>query len=719
MKKLILKFEHCYGIKKLENEFDFSNCTSYAIYAPNGSMKTSFAKTFIDASNGVKSKDLIFPARNTTREIKDENGTEIDKSVIQVIEPYNENYNSDKVSTLLVNKALKERYDTIHKTINENKEELLKPLKKLSGLRSEIESEISMAFTSEEAKLFTALERVEKEVSELTDPNFADIEYSEIFNEKVLKFLQTKDFSTKVAQYISKYDELIEKSNYFKKGIFNHNNASAVAKSLMDNGFFTASHTISMNGKEAKTEVHSKEELETLIDAEKNTILSNPDLVKAFEEIDDKLKANVELRSFRDYLLKNVKILPELQNLGSFKQKLWINYLKSSEEAYKTLITVYQTAKTEIEDIIKEAKSEYTNWFKVIEIFNKRFSVPFQLRIDNQDDVILKKVVPNITFIFKDSEGEATVEKTELLKALSSGEKRALYLLNIIFEVEARKELQQDTIFIVDDIADSFDYKNKYAIIEYLKEISTDQRFKQIILTHNFDFFRTIQSRFIPYPCCLMVEKSSTETKIVKANYVNNPFKNDWIKHLDDNKKFIASLPIIRNLIEYTQGDTHQDYIKLTSLLHIKSDTSTITKNELSEIYKRVFPNLTLTITDPTKTVLDLIFELADSCLQDGDGINLENKILLSMAIRLKAEGVMFNELTDKHEEEGNQTGKLFQRYKTEFGNDSVYAEKIKTLEQVNLMTPENIHFNSFMYEPILDMSDSHLRNLYTTIKAY
>jgi hypothetical protein len=46
-----------------------------------------------------------------------------------------------------------------------------------------------------------------------------------------------------------------------------------------------------------------------------------------------------------------------------------------------------------------------------------------------------------------------------------------LYILNIIFEVKARIKANQETIFIVDDIADSFDYKNKYAIIEYLKEI--------------------------------------------------------------------------------------------------------------------------------------------------------------------------------------------------------------------------------------------------------
>ena len=39
-------------------------------------------------------------------------------------------------------------------------------------------------------------------------------------------------------------------------------------------------------------------------------------------------------------------------------------------------------------------------------------------------------------------------------------------------------------------------------------------------------------------------------------------------------------------------------------------------------------------------------------------------------------------------------------------------------LQRVVLMTPENIHLNSFMYEPILDMSDKHLRSLYTDAKA-
>jgi hypothetical protein len=61
-----------------------------------------------------------------------------------------------------------------------------------------------------------------------------------------------------------------------------------------------------------------------------------------------------------------------------------------------------------------------------------------------------------------------------------------------------------------------------------------------------------------------------------------------------------------------------------------------------------------------------------------------------------------------------NQTIKLLKHFKAKFPSE---IETINVLEQVNLMTPENIHINSFMYEPILDMSPQHLKDLYTKIK--
>jgi len=214
-----------------------------------------------------------------------------------------------------------------------------------------------------------------------------------------------------------------------------------------------------------------------------------------------------------------------------------------------------------------------------------------------------------------------------------------------------------------------------------------------------------------------MVEKFVGEIKIEKAHYIRNPFKY-WMDHLDDNKKLIASIPFVRNLIEYTKNANDADFLKLTSLLHIKSDSDSILKSDLQNIYNSIFPNLALTLTDGSKKVTDFIFDLADTCLVATESINLENKILLSIATRLKAEKFILNKVTDKSEANDNQTRKLFDRFKAEFGASDSEHENIKTLEQVNLMTPENIHFNSFMYEPILDMSDDHLKNLYNEVKG-
>ena len=61
-----------------------------------------------------------------------------------------------------------------------------------------------------------------------------------------------------------------------------------------------------------------------------------------------------------------------------------------------------------------------------------------------------------------------------------------------------------------------------------------------------------------------------------------------------------------------------------------------------------------------------------------------------------------------------NQTRALFNGYK-QFG----HKEAIKVLEKVNIMTPENIHLNSFMYEPILDMDIVELLNLYKLIVEF
>ena len=717
MNKLKIEFENCYGIKQLKYDFDFSAKSTYAIYAPNGTMKTSFANTFTDFSNSKPSVDSIFTARETKRIITDENGDELQAEEVFVIEPYNQSFKSQKLSTLLVNKDLKEKYDKIHLDINEKKEALTKELIVKSGLKKGVDSEFSTDFTFNSNDFFKAIGRVKTEVNDENEAEFSDIIYSKVFSPKILAFLETKDFKTKLQEYIEKYNALVDSSTYFQKGVFNHNNASTIAKNLKDNGFFKAKHSLILNAKTDKKQITTEEELTTIIQTEKDAILNNPDLLKAFDDIDQALTKNAELKAFRNYLLENQKILPELPNINGFKQKVWVSYLKDFKHLFLDLDTEYNKGKEEIEKIVAQAKLEETDWRSVIEIFNKRFSVPFKLKVKNQEDVILKRNGPTISFEFIDKEDKCEIEESQLYKVLSNGEKRALYILNIIFEVQARLKDQQKTIFIVDDIADSFDYKNKYAIIEYLQDISNHSIFNQIVLSHNYDFFRTISSR-LDMRREQKLNSIKTEDKIIlkKEFYQNNPF-DYWKNNLDKQEMLIASIPFVRNLAEYT-GD-NPNFIKLTSLLHIKTDTQSIKISDLETIYKEILKDKsTLVLENPNKLVIDSIFESAESISNGTDEvIELENKITLAIGIRLKSEIFMISKINDTEFVNSitkNQTFKLKQKYIDLF---PLEVENIELLEQVNLMTPENIHLNSFMYEPILDMGNVHLKELYKRVK--
>ena len=215
-----------------------------------------------------------------------------------------------------------------------------------------------------------------------------------------------------------------------------------------------------------------------------------------------------------------------------------------------------------------------------------------------------------------------------------------------------------------------------------------------------------------------MALKSTNGISLEQATGIRNVFARDFKPNFfSDPKKRIASIPFIRNLIEYTKEKNDPDYIKLTSLLHWKSDSAGITQGELCGIYNTTFGG-TGTSNDDTSSVMEIIFQEADECLSARDGINFENKIVLSIAIRIAAEKFMVERIDDATFVSGidsNQTFKLVEKFKELFSGD---IDQIKTIQRVILMTPESIHLNSFMYEPILDMSDKHLKRLYSDIKG-
>lgn len=110
--------------------------------------------------------------------------------------------------------------------------------------------------------------------------------------------------------------------------------------------------------------------------------------------------------------------------------------------------------------------------------------------------------------------------------------------------------------------------------------------------------------------------------------------------------KRVACIPFIRNILEYTKGEDDPDYLKLTSLLHWKNDTFSITQEELDGVFNRAF-GTSESWADPTESVVDMIVAQATHALSAAEGINFENKIVMSIGIRLVAEQHMVETLAD------------------------------------------------------------------------
>jgi hypothetical protein len=108
MDRVTIDLTNCYGIKKLKYVFDFSQMRAYALYAPNGVMKSSLAQTFQDLAMGAPSADRIFQGRVTSRQITDQGDAELGADQILVVGPYNEQMApNEKTSTLLVDPKLR------------------------------------------------------------------------------------------------------------------------------------------------------------------------------------------------------------------------------------------------------------------------------------------------------------------------------------------------------------------------------------------------------------------------------------------------------------------------------------------------------------------------------------------------------------------------------------------------------------------------------------
>lgn len=218
MDRVRVQLANCYGIKKLDHEFDFSEHRAYAVYAPNGSMKSSFAETFKNVAEGKSSSDRIFPSRATLRKITDENGADLPQTSVLVLPPYDEFFGSnEKTSTLLVNATLRKEFEQLYADVETSKAAFVKAMAAQSGSKKKITDEIALTFmrVATDEDFYRALDRIKNELADQKDAPLADVPYDTIFDEKVLSALATKDFKTAIQEYVKRRNELLAASAFF------------------------------------------------------------------------------------------------------------------------------------------------------------------------------------------------------------------------------------------------------------------------------------------------------------------------------------------------------------------------------------------------------------------------------------------------------------------------------------------------------------------------
>ena len=738
-------FKNCYGLKQFNlQNINFSRCNKALIYAPNGVMKSSLSKVFDDISKGATTCDRIFQnvvsnysvTHYTSRYVYSSahrtQPTATDR--IYVVNTFNNSFEFTKetVSTLLADETTRNAYNVLMAQFSGEIIQIEEKLRVLTGLtKSQIKgkliTDLGLTGTADWTDIFEKLN--ELYATRRTFEYLNDCTYSELFNDKAMAVYGKQEFLNSIEEYISSLNILLE-NNPILNDRFTDRNAETLGKEMAKHNLFNAQHTICL--KDGTTVIHSLEEWNFVVNEQLDRLYSSPELSTVFQKLKKMLTSNGEVSRLRDIIVAHREIIPALSDIPALKVQTWLDCFSKLDMSFDDYYRNISQYTAQIKVLYEQASAQSARWQTVVNKFNRRFRVPFEVRIENKANFLLKDEAPNLSFKYTRgmiAQQSATLKKDDLMVSLSTGEKRALYLLYILFDLERIR--QQATagggqfLIVADDIADSFDYKNKYAIIEYLNDLGNTSGIDLLILTHNFDFYRTVKLRLgVARNHCYIAQRDEEGiVSITEFKYQKDFFKNVVIKDIkdgniinDDKKKLlISSIPFYRNLCEYSGKEV--EYSRLTCFLHLKTtplDTLTVKISDLWNLINPFLNNTTFSGAD--EDYYTAVTRVANTCVADNTNeVLLDNKLFIAIAIRLLTEKFMKNTLISNgkacSDADSNQTRKWFNQVKR-----FLTPAQISVIEEVNLITPESIHLNSFMFEPLIDISNWALKDLYTRV---
>lgn len=715
----INKMKNWYGISELKKTELISKNT--IIYSPNGVMKTSFADGIKDLISNNNPKD-IFNDINSEYEI-DNNGTiineftnskNIDAIVFSGLDINNDIYSDHRIAKLLVSQALKKEYQ----------EELKKTEAIMRRIKEIISKDIAkdLKYNENTVRLFINYSSTINELDSIIDfidnigndtisHDITKIKFSDLFGEKTQPIIDDPDFVMKCEIYnrvvLNSFDEVVFKAD------FSFDNLKTIRDHLMKLHFFEAGHSVNLID-----EMYDEKKLNDYIDKITSEVYGSEDVKKAFDDakaILDK-KANQKLKSTID---ENPWILSMLSNTTSLKKKLINTNAAPFIEELKEIKISLLSAKKRIKEIIDKSSSHTTEWDRVLAVYNQRFiNKNFEIVIGNSYEAILDIKVPIFEKKLRNNGRNIT---SEIQQRFSSGEKRAIYILSLLYEIELAKIEGKEFTLVLDDIVDSFDYKNKYSMIEYLKDLANEPKIQLIILTHNFDFYRScritigsdLQSKLLAYEVSGGVELIDAKNK----EFENFSFISNW-KSQAKTKSMIALLPFIRNIYEIKDGSSNTNYKEICHFLHYDNDTVSIKLNALDSIFDSfsVMKSPDYSNNLYFETLIYEVNRILSEVLRED---KLLEKILLGIFIRLSTDKILLDRYINQNGSNPIITGNNWTLELYRMTKPYLSPEEFELYNKAITIAPSFLHVNGFMYEPLVDVGLQRIIEVVNELKTF
>ena len=707
MNKLeILKMKNAFGIKDLRvNVNNKKLLTQVLIYSSNGVFKTSFAKALHYLSIGKKSEieDRI-THENCEIDINlvDENEVKItDDLEGKIIVFYRELYSKDEnyigrrveeISTLTIDNESKEK---INKSFN----------KEIVFLRNRLIEMIKEAKLNDKKTIeyltnkeidnldINDLEFIFRKIEKASKVDTSRIDKSKIFL-SAYNVIDDKNFLEDAKDYITIYKKRLNEELFDEK--FNDSNCLEVIESIKKNNYLSEEKKRGLLIKDIS--YYKVEDIQKVFDEAIQRISKDERVLEACNKLVKVMGTSKEAEKIKEKI-QNDPLFVEQLAIG--KNRIVLSALKNDNYEISEYLEKIETLKKEYEQFIKDAKSKKSQFEKAIETYKNRFHPIFNIEIKNKEESILGLEIPSITFTYN-KENNVELSESNIREILSSGELTALNIIDFIVRYEAN--LDNNPVIVLDDVVETFDYSNRYAFIEYILDM-IDNNVNIIVLTHNYEFYKSLSMK--TDKLTKLSAHSDKGTVTIEKNSKLNIKIEDIFKDINkDNVLF--TIPFLRE----TKVMLCQDTTLLDNCLHYKSETSQVTVNDLLEYYKKMGFQIKNIEKHKDTKYLDFLFDKADSIKKD-NYYDLSNKVVLSIACRMLIEKRIINENYDLIT--GicrNQTSTIKKKY-----SNSLSEKVLDILDRTLISTPDFIHVNAFMYEPLVDIDIRYLKNLYKDIK--